>query len=109
MGVANLSSNGWGPCPYFRARIFLDETPASLITKGGDHEKAAGLLQKIPDTNDVQEVNDLVRVSEISKSVKHPFKTLRQRKYRTHSVMSIAIPCFQQMGGINALPFLRIY
>ncbi|CAI9762344.1 unnamed protein product [Fraxinus pennsylvanica] len=86
--------------------FFLPETPNSLIQHGDDHEKAKRMLQKIRGVDDVQvELDDLIKASYASKSVKHPFKNLLQRKYRPQLVMSIAIPFFLQATGINVIGF----
>ncbi|XP_027176118.1 hexose carrier protein HEX6-like isoform X2 [Coffea eugenioides] len=86
--------------------LFLPETPNSLIQHGNDHEKAMKMLQRIRGTTDVKaELVDLIKASEISKTVKHPFKNLAQRKYRPQLVMSIALPFFQQVTGINVISF----
>lgn len=86
--------------------LFLPETPNSLIQHGKDHEKAMRMLQRVRGMTDVKaELADLVRASEISKTVKHPFKNLAQRKYRPQLVMSIALPFFQQVTGINVISF----
>ncbi|XP_027104006.2 hexose carrier protein HEX6 [Coffea arabica] len=86
--------------------LFLPETPNSLIQRGNDHEKAMKMLQRIRGTTDVKaELVDLIKASEISKTVKHPFKNLAQRKYRPQLVMSIAFPFFQQVTGINVISF----
>ncbi|KAL0400981.1 UNVERIFIED_CONTAM: Hexose carrier protein HEX6 [Sesamum latifolium] len=84
--------------------LFLPETPNSLIQQGHDHEKAKRLLEKIRGIDDVQEeFNDLVAASEASKAIKHPFKNILERKYRPQLVMSVAIPFFQQVTGINVI------
>ncbi|KAK4489401.1 hypothetical protein RD792_005210 [Penstemon davidsonii] len=87
--------------------VFLPETPNSLIQHGhDDQEKAKKILQKIRGTDDVQaEFNDLVTASLTSKTIKNPLKKILQRKYRPQLVMSIAIPFFQQMTGINMITF----
>ncbi|KAL0317606.1 UNVERIFIED_CONTAM: Hexose carrier protein HEX6 [Sesamum angustifolium] len=86
--------------------LFLPETPNSLIQQGQDNEKAKRLLEKIRGIDDVQEeLDDLVAASEASKAIKHPFKNILQRKYRPQLVMSIAIPFFQQVTGINVISF----
>ncbi|XP_022856822.1 hexose carrier protein HEX6-like [Olea europaea var. sylvestris] len=86
--------------------IFLPETPNSLIEHGDDHVKAKKMLQRIRGVDDVQvELNDLIHASYASKSVKHPFKNLLQRKYRPQLVMSIAIPFFIQATGISVIGF----
>ncbi|KAL0292499.1 UNVERIFIED_CONTAM: Hexose carrier protein HEX6 [Sesamum calycinum] len=86
--------------------LFLPETPNSLIQQGRDNEKAKRLLEKIRGIDDVQEeLDDLVAASEASKAIKHPFKNILQGKYRPQLVMSIAIPFFQQVTGINVISF----
>ncbi|KAK4436384.1 Hexose carrier protein HEX6 [Sesamum alatum] len=86
--------------------LFLPETPNSLIQHSNDHEKAKQALQRVRGTNDVQaELDDLIAASHASKAIKHPYKNLMQRKYRPQLVMSIAIPFFQQVTGINVIAF----
>ncbi|KAG8381547.1 hypothetical protein BUALT_Bualt06G0133000 [Buddleja alternifolia] len=86
--------------------LFLPETPNSLIQHCEDHEKAKKVLQKIRGTDDVQsELDDLIEASLASKAIKHPFRNLMQRKYRPQLVMSVAIPFFQQITGINVISF----
>jgi sugar porter (SP) family MFS transporter len=86
--------------------LFLPETPNSLIQNSKDHEKAKLILQRVRGTNDVQaELDDLIKASSISKTIKHPFKNILQRKYRPQLVMAIAIPFFQQVTGISVITF----
>ena len=86
--------------------LFLPETPNSLIQNSKDHEKAKLILQRVRGTNDVQaKVVDLIKASSISKTIKHPFKNILQRKYRPQLVMAIAIPFFQQVIGISVITF----
>ncbi|KAL3524137.1 hypothetical protein ACH5RR_016971 [Cinchona calisaya] len=86
--------------------LFLPETPNSVIQRSNDHEKAKKLLQRVRGTEDVQaEIDDIIKASEISKTIKHPFKNIIQTKYRPQLVMSIAIPFFQQVTGINVIAF----
>lgn len=86
--------------------LFLPETPNSLIQRVHDQGKAMQMLQKVRGTSDVQaEIDDLIKASELSKTTKHPFKKLMLRKYRPQLVMSIAIPFFQQVTGINVISF----
>ncbi|GMH19503.1 hypothetical protein Nepgr_021344 [Nepenthes gracilis] len=85
--------------------LLLPDTPNSLIERG-NHEEAEAMLKRIRGVNDVQEeFNDLVAASEASKLVEHPWRNLRQRKYRPHLTMAIAIPFFQQLTGINFIMF----
>ncbi|XP_052174321.1 hexose carrier protein HEX6-like [Diospyros lotus] len=86
--------------------LFLPETPNSLIQRSSDHRKAKLMLQRIRGTDDVQaEFDDLIKASETSKTIKHPFKRIMQRKYRPQLVMAVAIPLFQQVTGINVIAF----
>ena len=86
--------------------LFLPETPNSLIQNSKDHENAKLILQRVRGTNDVQaKVDDLIKASSISKTIKHPFKNILKRKYRPQLVMAIAIPFFQQVTGINVITF----
>ncbi|KAK4363485.1 hypothetical protein RND71_018726 [Anisodus tanguticus] len=86
--------------------LFLPETANSLIQHGNDHQKAKQILQLVRGTTDVQaELDDLIKASDKSKAVKHPFKQIIKRKYRPQLVMSIAIPFFQQVTGINVISF----
>ncbi|XP_073058912.1 hexose carrier protein HEX6 isoform X1 [Primulina eburnea] len=86
--------------------IFLPETPNSLIQRENNHEKAKNMLQKVRGTHDVQaEFDDLIKASEVSRTIKSPFKKIVQRKYRPQFVMAVAIPFFQQVTGINVIAF----
>ncbi|KAG5558323.1 hypothetical protein RHGRI_008299 [Rhododendron griersonianum] len=86
--------------------LFLPETPNSLIQQNTDPQTAKSMLQRIRGTQDVQaELDDLIKASEISKTIEHPFKKIIQKKYRPQLVMVIAIPFFQQVTGINVIGF----
>ncbi|KAF5198620.1 Hexose carrier protein hex6 [Thalictrum thalictroides] len=86
--------------------FFLSETPNSLIQRNKDHHKAKLMLQQVRGVIEVDaELNDLIKANDISKAVKDPFGQLLERKYRPQLVMAIAIPCFQQVTGINAIGF----
>lgn len=83
----------------------LPDTPNSLIERG-NMEKGRAMLERIRGTKDVQaEFDDIVEANEMSKSVKHPFRNILERKYRPQLVMAVAIPFFQQFTGINAIMF----
>nr|CAD1832152.1 unnamed protein product [Ananas comosus var. bracteatus] len=85
--------------------LLLPDTPNSLIERGHTDE-AKSMLCRIRGTEDVQaEFVDLVAASEASKAVKHPWSTLRKRSYRPQLVMSLLIPAFQQLTGINVINF----
>lgn len=86
--------------------LFLPDTPNSLIQRNNDQEKAKRMLQRVRGTDEVQaELDDLIKASEISKTIKHPFKKILQKQYRPQLVMSIVIPFFQQVTGINVISF----
>ncbi|KAK9913996.1 hypothetical protein M0R45_037795 [Rubus argutus] len=86
--------------------IFLPETPNSLIQRSVDHQMSKQMLQRIRGVDDVQaELEDLIKASNISKTIKHPFKKILERKYRPQLVMAIAIPFFQQVTGISVIAF----
>ncbi|TKY49839.1 Hexose carrier protein HEX6 [Spatholobus suberectus] len=86
--------------------FLLPETPNSIIQRSKDHHKAKVMLQRIRGTGDVQsELEDLIEASNMSNSIKHPFKNILQSKYRPQLVMVLAIPFFQQFTGINVISF----
>ncbi|CAA0834547.1 Sugar transport protein 7 [Striga hermonthica] len=87
--------------------LFLPETPNSLVQNHPDDPtRARAVLRKIRGTDDVHdELNDLVDASRASKAVKHPFRNLMRRRYRPQLVMSLLIPFFQQITGINIIAF----
>ncbi|KAK6936884.1 Major facilitator, sugar transporter-like [Dillenia turbinata] len=86
--------------------LFLPDTPNSLIQRTNNHPKAKLMLQRIRGTEDVEaELEDIINASSISKTMKNPFNKILQRKYRPQLVMSIAIPFFQQVTGINVISF----
>ncbi|KAH9324764.1 hypothetical protein KI387_004942, partial [Taxus chinensis] len=107
---------GWGwrvslalaavPAGMMMIGVFgLPDTPNSLIERG-HMEKGRAMLERIRGTGDVDaEYHDMVEANEISKTVKHPFRNILQRRYRPQLVMAIAIPLFQQFTGINAIMF----
>lgn len=85
--------------------LFLPDTPNSLIERG-HNEQAMSMLRKIRGTDDIKaEYDDLVVASEDSQVVKHPWSTLLQKKYRPQLCMSLLIPTFQQLTGINVVMF----
>ncbi|PIA60588.1 hypothetical protein AQUCO_00300229v1 [Aquilegia coerulea] len=85
--------------------IFLPDTPNSLIERG-HQEKAKTMLQKIRGTDDVDdEFQDLIDASEASKQIEHPWRNILEPKYRPQLIVSIAIPFFQQLTGINVIMF----
>ncbi|XP_019191538.1 PREDICTED: hexose carrier protein HEX6-like isoform X3 [Ipomoea nil] len=86
--------------------IFLAETPGFVIHQENDQEKAERLLQRLRGVADVKaELSDLIRASETARTMKHPFSDILGRQYRPQLVMSVAIPVFQQVTGINVVTF----
>ncbi|XP_015960624.1 hexose carrier protein HEX6 [Arachis duranensis] len=86
--------------------IFMPETPNSIMQHSNDHDKAKQMLQKIRGTLNVEtELQDLIEASNVSNSIKHPFKNILEAKYRPQLVMAVAIPFFQQFTGINVISF----
>lgn len=86
--------------------LLLPDTPNSLLQHKIEIDKAKQLLQRIRGTDDVDdELNDLIKASEISKTMRHPFRKILHREYRPQLVMAIALPFFQQVTGINVIAF----
>ncbi|GMN41030.1 hypothetical protein TIFTF001_010245 [Ficus carica] len=86
--------------------LFLPDTPNSLIQRSDNPQTAKEMLQRVRGTDDVEtEFDDLVKASDVSKTIKHPFKNIVRRKYRPQLVMSILLPFFQQVTGINVIAF----
>ncbi|XXG60386.1 hypothetical protein AAC387_Pa04g2307 [Persea americana] len=89
----------------FVGTFFLPETPNSLIERG-EEGKALAMLKRIRGVEDVnEEFADLLEASEASKKVKHPWRVIVSRKYRPQFVMTLLIPFFQQLTGINVVMF----
>ncbi|KAL5697308.1 Sugar transport protein mst6 [Ranunculus cassubicifolius] len=85
--------------------LLLPDTPNSLIERG-HRDKAKTMLEKIRGTTDVEdEFQDLIEASEQSSKVEHPWRNITQKRYRPQLIMSIAIPFFQQLTGINVITF----
>ncbi|CAD6241862.1 unnamed protein product [Miscanthus lutarioriparius] len=85
--------------------LFLPDTPNSLLERGRP-EEAKRMLQRVRGTDDVaDEYDDLVAAGEASRAVTHPWRDIRQRRYRPQLVMAVAIPLFQQLTGINVIMF----
>lgn len=98
----------WGsPCTILTLRaLFLPETPISLIQRSNNHQKAKQMLQRVRGTGDVQaEHDDLIKASEMSKTIGNPYRKIPETKCRPHFFMAIAISFFQQVTGINVLSF----
>lgn len=86
--------------------LFLPDTPNSIIQRRNDHEEAKRILQRIRGTDDIHaELEDLVKARDVPKTKKNQYHIILQRNYRPQLVMSIAIPYFQIVTGINVIGF----
>ncbi|KAL3733160.1 hypothetical protein ACJRO7_022651 [Eucalyptus globulus] len=87
--------------------LLISDTPASLVERGRLTQAKQALLKvRGQDTNIEPELAELIRSSEIARAAKEePFLTIFERQYRPHLVMSIAIPLFMQLTGINIIAF----
>ncbi|XP_018806846.2 sugar transport protein 5 [Juglans regia] len=88
--------------------LIITDTPSSLVERGKLTQAKQSLVKvRGSDDADVEaELADLIKSSEVSKAAKRePFVTIFDRQYRPHLVMSIAIPFFQQVTGINIIAF----
>lgn len=115
-GTARI--NGWGwrlslglaavPAAVMTAgTLLITDTPSSLIQRGKIDQARLSLRRVRGPNIDIEpELAELIKLDELSKSVKdEPFKNIVRRRYRPHLVMSILIPLFQQMTGINVIAF----
>ncbi|KAK7307020.1 hypothetical protein VNO77_39707 [Canavalia gladiata] len=109
-----LNGHGWRlslglgavPAVIFVVGSFcLPDSPNSLVARGC-YEEAKIELIKIRGTTAVEaEFRDILAASEAAQSVNHPWRTLRERKYRPQLVFAICIPFFQQFTGLNVITF----
>ena len=85
--------------------LFLGDTPNSLIERG-QHDSAKKILQRIRGMDNVdEEFQDLLDASEAAKNVEHPWKNIKQAKYRPQLIFCSFVPFFQQLTGINVIMF----
>lgn len=87
--------------------LLISDTPTSLVERGKLEQARKSLIKVRGSETDVDaELADLIKSSEVGKAVQEePFVTIFERQYRPHLVMSIAIPFFQQVTGINVIAF----
>ncbi|KAK2659737.1 hypothetical protein Ddye_006270 [Dipteronia dyeriana] len=87
--------------------LLISDTPSSLVERGKFDQARKSLLKVRGTDTDVEtELSELVKSSEVAKAAnQEPFVTILERQYRPHLVMSIAIPFFQQVTGINIIAF----
>lgn len=89
----------------FFGSMLLPDTPNSLVQRGRN-EDGRKVLQRIRGTDNVDvEFDDIVEAVRISASVKNPWRTITRRRYWPQLVISILVPIFQQLTGINAIMF----
>ncbi|CAN6990913.1 unnamed protein product [Brassica rapa subsp. trilocularis] len=113
-GTSNMAKNGWRVSLGLAAvpailmvigSFFLPDTPNSMLERG-KYEEAKQMLKKVRGTENVDhEFQDIRDACEAAKKVEHPWKNIRQSKYRPALVFCSAIPFFQQITGINVIMF----
>ena len=76
---------------------WMPDSPSSLVQR--QHlDEALCVLQRIRGTHDVQdELDDIIKAVETSKSAQRPWRDILQRKYRPQLIMAFCIPFFQQV------------
>ncbi|CAI9780998.1 unnamed protein product [Fraxinus pennsylvanica] len=86
--------------------FFLSDTPNSLVDRGKE-EEAKALLKRIRGVENVDvEFTDILAAKNEARLVQNPWQNiLKRRCYRPQLVMSILIPFFQQLTGINVVMF----
>jgi sugar porter (SP) family MFS transporter len=85
--------------------MMLPDTPNSLVQRGRADE-GRKVLQRIRGTEHVDvEFEDICEAVEVSRAVKNPYRTIIKRRYWPQLTLSILIPMFQQLTGINAIMF----
>ncbi|KAL8548929.1 hypothetical protein ACS0TY_007983 [Phlomoides rotata] len=85
--------------------LLIVETPTSLIERGKTEEGLKS-LRKTRGVEDVQkEFNEIVRATEIAKSVKHPFRNLMKKSSWPPVFCGTIFQVFQQFTGINVIMF----
>ena len=90
----------------FIGSMCLSDTPNSLVQRGRP-EDAMKVLKRIRGTDAVDvEYEDITEAVRIDQSIKtNPYRTICQRRYWPQLVITILIPMFQQLTGINAIMF----
>ncbi|KAI8470525.1 MAG: general substrate transporter [Monoraphidium minutum] len=85
--------------------LILPDTPNSLVLRG-KKEEGRKVLQRIRGTDHVDvEFEDICEAVTVASRVKNPYRTIVQRRYWPQLAITIAIPMFQQLTGINAIMF----
>lgn len=114
-GTQNIADYGWrislacGAVPALMLLIgsmLLSDTPNSLVQRGRS-EDARKILTRIRGTENVDiEYEDICEAVRIDQTIKtNPYRTICQRRYWPQLVITVLIPMFQQLTGINAIMF----
>ncbi|KAJ7968197.1 Sugar transport protein [Quillaja saponaria] len=87
--------------------IFIPDTPSSLIQRDKIQKARQSLTQVRGNESDIEsKLNELISHNEARKAANsQPFKTIVERQYRPQLILTIAIPAFQQLTGINIISF----
>ncbi|XP_022862558.1 sugar carrier protein C-like [Olea europaea var. sylvestris] len=86
--------------------LFSSTIPQTLVDRGKE-EEAKALLKRIREVEIVDaEFNDILAAKNEARLMQNPWQNLFKRRcYRPQLVMSILIPFFQQLTGINVVMF----
>lgn len=113
-GTQYLRPYGWrvslacGAVPALLLTIgaaVLPDTPNSLVLRG-HKEEGRKVLQRVRGTDNVDvEFEDIQEAVTIANSIKNPYRTITRRRYWPQLAITILIPAFQQLTGINAIMF----
>ncbi|OUZ99333.1 Sugar/inositol transporter [Macleaya cordata] len=114
--AAQLGSWGWrfslglaaAPAAFMiLGALLVTDTPSSLVERGKLTEARQALVKVRGVNSTVEtELNELVEASEAAREVnQESCTTIFDRQYRPHLVISMAIPFFQQLTGINVVAF----
>lgn len=102
----SLAMGGVPALLLFFGSMLLPDTPNSLVQRGRS-EDGRRVLQRIRGTDAVDvEFEDICEAVNVSNSVKtNPYRTILKRRYWPQLFITILIPAFQQLTGINAIMF----
>jgi hypothetical protein len=86
--------------------MLLSDTPNSLVQRGR-RDDARRILTRIRGTDNVDiEYEDICEAVRIDQTIKtNPYRTICQRRYWPQLIITVMIPMFQQLTGINAIMF----
>lgn len=85
--------------------IVLPDTPNSLIARNKE-EDGRTVLERVRGTKEVDaEFLDICDAAKAAAAVPNPWRTILEPRYRPQLIISILIPAFQQLTGINAIMF----